>query len=123
MVRVLLVEDNDLFAHALEALLDREADVEVIGRARNAQEGLEMVAAHDPEVIVMDVAMPGMDGLEALRELKRRDDCSTVLILSASTLDEKGGNAFASGADAYLSKERAHDELAPLIRELASRRG
>ncbi len=123
MVRVLLVEDDDLFAGALEALLEREADVEVIGRARNAREGLALVAEHDPEVVVMDIAMPGMDGIEALREMKRRDGNTTVLILSASTIDESGGEALVAGADAFLAKERAHAELAPLVRELASRRG
>lgn len=123
MVRVLLVEDDDLFASAVEALLEREADVIVIGRARNAREGLDLIAKEEPEVVVMDVAMPGMDGLAALKQLKARKDCATVLILSASTSDESGGEAIASGADAFLSKGRALDELAPLIRELAARAG
>lgn len=120
MVRVLLVEDDDLFAGAVAALLERESDVLVIGRARNAREGLAMIEAERPAVVVMDVAMPGMDGLSALRQLKGKKDCSTVLILSASTSDESGGEALASGADAFLSKSRALDELAPLIRRLAA---
>jgi DNA-binding NarL/FixJ family response regulator len=123
MVRVILVEDDDLFASAVEALLDREDDVIVVGRARNARDGIALIAAERPEVVVMDVAMPGMDGITALRELKQRKDTATVLILSASTSDESGGEALASGADAFLSKGRALDELAPLIRELAARAG
>jgi DNA-binding NarL/FixJ family response regulator len=123
MVRVLLVEDDDLFAGALAALLERESDVLVVGRARNARDGLAMAESLQPAVVVMDVAMPGMDGLTALKELKARDDCQTVLIMSASTSDESGGEAIASGADAFLTKSKALDELAPLIRELAARGG
>jgi DNA-binding NarL/FixJ family response regulator len=123
MVRVLLVEDDDLFASAVEALLERESDVVVVGRARNARDGLALIASEKPQVVVMDLAMPGMDGIAALKELKGRNDCATVLILSASTSDETGGEAIASGADAFLSKGRALDDLAPLIRELAARAG
>jgi two-component system invasion response regulator UvrY len=123
MVRVLLVEDDDLFASAVEALLERESDVVVVGRARNARDGLDLIASEKPQVVVMDLAMPGMDGIAALKELKGRNDCATVLILSASTSDETGGEAMASGADAFLSKGRALDDLAPLIRELAARAG
>jgi DNA-binding NarL/FixJ family response regulator len=121
MVRVLLVEDDDLFAGALAALLERESDVDLVGRARNAREGLEMIEKEKPEVVVMDLAMPGMDGIAALKELKSRKNGTTVLILSASTSDERGSEALASGADAFLPKSRALDELAPLIRKLAAR--
>jgi len=100
-IRVVLVDDHRLFADALTLLLERDDRVAIVGTAPNAEHGIDLAVAHDAQVVVMDVSMPGIDGLEA------------VIILSGAA--DYADAARAAGAADYLTKGRIHDEVVEAI--------
>jgi DNA-binding NarL/FixJ family response regulator len=110
---VLLVDDNPLFLEQTSAWLLRESDIEVVGSAASGAEAVALVERLKPRVELMDVAMPGMDGLEATRRLKRLPNPPVVLVL---TLHGDPAYRAAAGAEGFLCKSDLAAELLPCLR-------
>lgn len=118
MIRVVIVEDQSMVLGALAALLDLEPDIEVAGRARDGQEALDLVDKVRPDVVLTDIEMPRMTGLELAAELKRRGNPVRVVIL---TTFARGGylrRALDAGAAGYLLKDAPSERLAEAIRRV-----
>lgn len=120
-IRVLIVDDEPLFMQMLQSLLDVEAGVEVAGQAANGKQAVKLAQELEPDVIVMDVSMPVMDGLEATREIRERDPEARVLILTGGTNATDVDEARTSGASGYLTKDRIAAELVAEIRNLGAK--
>ena len=120
-IRVLIVDDHRLFAEALEAILSAESRIEVVGRARNGAEALEMVLDLDPDVVLMDISMPVMDGVEATRRIREARPEACVLMLTGSNAAADVDRSRDAGAAGYVTKDRIASELVDAIVETASR--
>lgn len=121
-IRVLIVDDQSLIRTALQTLLARKADIEVVGQASDGVEALERVTALDPDVVLMDVLMPRLDGIEATRRLVERGARAAVIILTTVRDDEAIVRGLAAGARGYLLKDVDHRALAEAIRTVAAGR-
>ncbi len=118
-IRVLIVDDQALIRTGIAALLARKADIEVVGQASNGQEAIEQAAALEPDVVLMDVMMPVMDGVEATRQLSAKGPRPAVIILSTFRDDEHVFRGIAAGARGYLLKDVDHRTLADAVRTVA----
>lgn len=118
-IRIFLVDDQTLLRRGLAGLLDRNPDMKVIGEAGNGQEALDMVEQANPDVVLMDVRMPVMDGVAATRELVRRGVRAGIIILTTFDDDEYIFEGLAAGARGYLLKDAEYDELSQAIRVVA----
>jgi DNA-binding NarL/FixJ family response regulator len=119
-VRILLVDDHRLFAESLMALLSEDDRVEVVGIAENGAVGVELAAELEPDVILMDLIMPIMDGLEATRRIRARGLKSQILILTGTDAPIGSEEAAKAGASGYLRKEQSIEELRSVLLEAAS---
>ncbi|WP_322489709.1 response regulator transcription factor [Chloroflexus sp.] len=119
-IRVLIVDDQPLIRTGIATLLARKADIEVVGQAGNGREALELVAALDPDIVLMDVMMPVMDGVEATRQLAARGPRPAVIMLTTFHDDERVLQSIAAGARGYLLKDVDHRALAESIRTVAA---
>lgn len=104
MIRVLLADDHPVFRHGLRALLGSLPDVEVVGEGTDGAEALQLVAETNPDVVVMDLQMPGVDGVAATREIVRSHPGCGVLVLTMFEDDESVFSAMRAGARGYLVK-------------------
>jgi len=120
MIRVLLADDDALVRNGLAALLRAEADITVVGEAANGHEALREAAARRPDVVVMDVRMPGRDGVSATRALLSTSPRPRMLVLTTFDLDEVVDEAIAAGADGFLLKRATPEELVAGIRAVAA---
>ncbi len=120
-IRVLIVDDHRLFAEALEAILAAESRIDVVGRARNGAEALEMVLGLDPDVVLMDISMPVMDGVEATRRIREARPETCVLMLTGSNAAADVDRSRDAGAAGYVTKDRIASELVDAIVETATR--
>jgi DNA-binding NarL/FixJ family response regulator len=120
-IRVLIVDDHRLFAEALEAILSGERTIEIVGRARNGAEAVELALELAPDVVLMDISMPVMDGVEATRRIReaRRDAC--VLMLTGSNAAADVDRSREAGAAGYVTKDRIASQLIEAIVEAAGR--
>ncbi len=118
-VRVLLVDDQPLMRVAFTLVLDSQPDLEVIGEAGDGAEAVRLAVRHQADVVLMDVRMPGMDGIEATREIVERCPETRVLILTTFDLDEYAFAALRAGASGFLLKNAQPDELLSAIRSVA----
>jgi len=115
-ISVLLAEDHTIVRKGLRSLLDGEAGVEVIGEAEDGREAVEKVRQLHPDVVVMDIAMPGLNGLEATRQIKKRFPEVKVLILTMHADEEYIFQVLRAGASGYVVKQAAPAELVSAIR-------
>lgn len=120
MIRLLLVDDQQLICQGLKAMLSLESDLEVVGIAHNGKAALEQVEALQPDVVLMDLKMPVMDGREATRLICQSFPNTSVLVLT--TFDDDGYivDAMRAGAKGYLLKDMPSEELAQAIRLVQS---
>lgn len=118
--RVLVAEDDDAFAEALKLALATEPGIEVIAHARNGAEAVALAARLVPDLVVMDVEMPVLDGIEATRRIRAGDSARHVVVLTGSDVDVHGNAAWEAGAVAFLPKRTGADELLRVVRELRS---
>ena len=119
-VRVLIVDDHDLFVDALRALLETEQGIDVVATAPNGLEAVERVVELEPEVVLMDVSMPVLDGFEATRAIRKRAPSTRVLFVTGSNAEEDLERAREAGASGYISKDRIAAELVEAIRKAAA---
>jgi len=118
-IRVLIVDDHPLFRAGLQRALEEETDISVVGLCDNGTRALRMVEELAPDVVLLDVNLPGMNGLQVARTLNSSDTESAVVILTAHHDKEQTIHAFRSGAAAYCPKDVAPDALVQLIRLVA----
>jgi DNA-binding NarL/FixJ family response regulator len=114
--RVVVVDDQALVRLGLRTILLAADDLEVVGEAADGEEALRVCAAAQPQIVLMDVRMPRLDGLAALRELRRRDPTIRVLVLTTYPEDHLVREAVQAGASGYLLKEVQGEELLAAIR-------
>jgi DNA-binding NarL/FixJ family response regulator len=119
-IRVLVVDDHALFRHGLVSVLGSAADLDVVGEARDGNEAIERSAALQPDIVLMDVRMPTVNGIEAARRIRAAQPGVRVLMLTESEDEEDLYGAVRAGATGYLLKEVAIDEIADAIRAVAS---
>ena len=120
VIRVVIAEDQSMVLGALAALLDLEPDIEVAGRARDGQEALDLVDKVRPDVVLTDIEMPRMTGLELAAELKRRGSPARVVILTTFARSGYLRRALDAGAAGYLLKDAPSERLAEAIRRVHS---
>jgi DNA-binding NarL/FixJ family response regulator len=118
-VRVLVVDDHPLYREGLTAALAAAADVEVVGEAGDGAEALRLVAADPPDVVLMDLHMPGMSGVEATRQLRDTQPAVAVLVLTMLDGDDAVFAAMRAGARGYLLKGAGRDEITAAIAAVA----
>jgi two-component system, NarL family, response regulator DesR len=117
-IRVVLAEDQGMVLGALAALLEIEEDIVVAGQARNGKEALEAVAQHQPDVLITDIEMPEMSGLEVAAELKRLRQPTRTIILTTFARAGYLRRALDAGAAGYLLKDKPARELADAVRRV-----
>jgi DNA-binding NarL/FixJ family response regulator len=119
-IRVLLVDDQKLMREGLRVLLELEPGLDVVAEAGDGQAALEAYAAHQPDVVLMDIRMPGMDGVEATWRLRERWPRARVIILTTFDDDEYVFEGLRAGALGYLLKDVSGQELAEAVRTVAA---
>jgi DNA-binding NarL/FixJ family response regulator len=117
-IRVLIVDDHTILRDGISALLALAADIEVIGEAENGREALDRVRQLAPDVVLMDIAMPAMDGLEATRRIHKESPQMKVLTLTQYDDREHLLSLLEAGAEGFISKTAASSELASAIRSV-----
>ncbi len=117
MIRVLIADDHRLVRDGFRAVLEREKDLEVVGEARDGKEAIELTRQLHPDVVIMDIQMPRMNGLDAARELHSVDG-QQVLIVSMLRDETLVRQALSNGAQGYITKDESFTELIYAIRAL-----
>jgi DNA-binding NarL/FixJ family response regulator len=121
MIRVLIADDQALVRGGFRAILDAQPDIDVVGEAAEGREALQLARTHSPDVVVMGVRMPGLDGLEATRRLLSVPDTRTrVLMLTTFDLDEYLYAAIKAGASGFMLKNAPPEQLAAAVRSVAA---
>ena len=118
--RVFLVDDNAIVREGLRGILEREPDIEVVGETGDGRTALDTVRAFPPDVVVMDISLPSLNGIEATRQLNA--ETPSITVLACSQHDERQFVAcmFQAGASGYLLKTEAHRDLVKAIRQVLS---
>jgi DNA-binding NarL/FixJ family response regulator len=118
-IRVVVADDQELVRSGFAMILDAQPDIEVVGEAGNGAEAVAAVAEHRPDVLLLDVRMPVMDGIEAARAVTAASDCR-VLILTTFDIDEYVYDALYAGASGFLLKDVRRDDLVHAVRVVAA---
>ncbi len=116
---VLIVDDHDLFAESLRAFLGTESGIAVVGRAANGEEATRLAAETRPDVVLMDISMPVMDGFTAAERIRSELPETCILFLTGSNSPADIAKARASGGSGYVTKENIASELVDAIRAAA----
>ncbi|MCP4586419.1 two-component system response regulator NarL [Pseudoalteromonas sp.] len=116
---ILLVDDHPLLRKGLQQLIDLEDELTVIGEAATGKEGLQLAIEQDPDLIILDLNMQGMDGLETLKAMRANDVTSRIIMLTVSDNDEDVLTAISYGADGYLLKDMDPEEILEKIKQAA----
>jgi DNA-binding NarL/FixJ family response regulator len=119
-IRVLLVDDNHDFLEGVSAWLARDPAFELAGVARSGGEALTQIGRLDPDVVLMDVAMPDINGFEASRRIKSEPDAPLVILLTFHESETARAEALAAGADGFVPKTRVTEDVMRVIRNLLS---
>ena len=118
-ISVLLVDDHTVVRQGFRSLLSAESDIEVVGEAENGRQAVQLTRQLSPDVVVMDIAMPQLNGLEATRQIVGAGLRAKVLMLSSYADDEYVQQSTEAGASGYLLKQSAADDLIKAVREIA----
>jgi len=116
--RVVIVEDHTLLRAGLRALLAQDPDIEIVGEAENGHDAIKVIGAMSPHLVLTDLSMPGMNGIETIVDIKRRFPAVRVLVLTVHKTDEYIHESLRAGADGYILKDASHDELRVAIRSV-----
>jgi DNA-binding NarL/FixJ family response regulator len=122
VINVLLADDHGVLRDGMQRLLEANADIKVVATADDGREAVEKAAELQPDVVVMDISMPTMNGLEATRRIADRAPAIGIAILSMHSSSEMVREAFAAGARGYVVKESAGDEVVRAVRTVAAGR-
>ncbi|MFN8399714.1 MAG: response regulator transcription factor [Anaerolineales bacterium] len=120
VIRVLIVDDHQIVREGLQTLLGEEKEFEVVGTAGNSDEAVSMVKRHKPDVVLMDVILPGVDGIETTRRVVATNPSTRVLMLTSYSDDQRVREAIQAGAIGYLLKDVLKSELLNAIRSAAA---
>lgn len=120
-IRVLIADDHRLFAQALEAILATDDRIEVTGHAADGSEAVRLALAGDQDVILMDIAMPVMDGIQATKQIRKHRPDECILMLTGSNSRTDVDRAREAGAAGYVTKDRIAAELIDAILEVVAR--
>ena len=115
-IRILIVDDHEMVRDGLSVMMDREDDFTVVGEAKNGLEAVEQARSLRPDVILMDLRMPEMDGVEAMRQIRAEQDDVKFLVLTTYDTDEYIFDAIEAGAKGYLLKDTSREELFRAVR-------
>ncbi len=118
-IRVLLVDDQELIREGLAIILDAQPDIKVVGQAADGQGAVELAGRLQPDVILMDVKMPRLDGIRATRQIKETLPATQIVILTTYAEDELVFEGIRAGASGYLLKDITRDQLAEAVRGAA----
>ena len=121
-LRVVIADDHRLFAEALEAILAADERIEVVGQAGDGSKAVELARTLDPDLVLMDVSMPVLDGIEATREIRAAGSDTAILMLTGSNSRSDVDSAREAGASGYVTKDRIASELVEAIVEVAAGR-
>ena len=120
-VRVLIADDEPLFVETIEALLAEDDRVEVVGTAADGEEAVELARSLEPDVILMDISMPTLDGIEAARAIREHLPAARILVLTGSSISADIDRSRQAGVAAFLTKDRLGTQLLDAIIDLGSR--
>jgi len=120
-LRVLVADDEPLFVETVKALLAGDDRVEVVGTASNGQDAVDLASALAPDLTLMDISMPVLDGIEAARRIRLEQPSATVLILTGSSIATDIDRARQAGVAGFLTKDRLGTQLVDAILELGSK--
>jgi DNA-binding NarL/FixJ family response regulator len=109
--RVLLVDDHSLFRQGLRALLSKQSEFSIVGEAGDGKQAMEQALAHQPDIVLTDIELPEIDGLQAVSNIKRRLPAVRAVILTSSKSDEHLRRALRVGVDGYVLKDASYEEL------------
>src|SRR5215813_6866183 len=118
VIRILTVDDHPLLRKGIAALVNAEPDLKLIAEASNGQEAIEAFRSHRPDVTLMDLQMPNVDGLEAINAIRREFPDARIIVLTTYSGDMKVLRALKAGARAYILKGQVHKELLDTIRSV-----
>ncbi len=119
MKRILIADDHAIFRHGLRQILEENPELSVIGEASNGQEVLDQVWKNECDLLLLDISMPGMNGLEVLKQLKSQKPKLKVLVLSMYPEEQYAVRALKAGASGYITKASASEELMEAIRKIS----
>ena len=119
VITVAVADDHPVFRRGVTTLLSLEDDIEVLGSAADGSQVPDLLDKHDPDVLLLDLRMPGTNGLETLRNLKSKERRTRIILLTASEDQDEYAEAVAQGASGVLLKQAASDNLAECIRSVA----
>ena len=119
-IRVLIVDDHPMIRAGLTATIDPEADMAVVASASNGKEGLDQYRQHQPDVMLIDLKMPEMGGVEAIRTIRAEFPSAKIIVVSTYQGDEDIYRALEAGAATYLLKDTLADKMVGVIREVAA---
>ena len=120
MIRILIADDHEMFREGIKRICEDDPDIVIAGEASNGHEVLDLVSKHEFDMLMLDIAMPGLNGLDTLKQLKTIKPKLRVLVLSMYPEDEYAVRAIKAGAAGYLTKARAAHELMVAIRKISS---
>jgi two-component system invasion response regulator UvrY len=121
-INVMLVDDHAVVRMGFKMLLESASDIKVIAEAENGEQAVKLFVEHHPDVVVMDITMPGIGGLEAIERIMAKDSSARILVLSAHEDSVHPKRVLNAGAMGYLTKRSAAEELIKAIRTVASRK-
>ncbi|HLI52655.1 MAG TPA: response regulator transcription factor [Thermomicrobiaceae bacterium] len=116
MIRILVVDDHPIVREGLVAILEAQDDLTVVGEAGNGEEGVRLYKSAKPDVVLMDLAMPGTDGVQAIQSIRAFDPGARVVVLTAYDTDERILQAVQAGASGYLLKGAPRDDIFRAVR-------
>jgi two-component system response regulator DesR len=119
-VRVVIADDQRLFAEALEAILSTDARISVVGRAADGEAAVALAREHRPDVVLMDIEMPGMDGIAAAEAIRDAVPAARVIVLTGSASTQDVSRARLAGAAAYVTKDQIAGDLVRAILDAAA---
>ncbi len=120
MISVVIADDQELVREGLRMMLEAEHDLQVVGEANDGAGALDAARAHDPDVLLMDIRMPGLDGIDATARLTATNARTRILVLTTFDLDEYVYRAMKAGASGFLLKDATRDKLANAVRTVAN---
>ena len=119
MLKILIADDHPIVRHGLRQLIAKTTDMVVVDEASDGWEVISKVGASDCDVVLLDISMPGLNGLDIIRQLKKESPRLPILILSMHSEEQYAVRAFRAGASGYLTKQSAPDELLAAIRKVS----